>query len=163
MKEQLIEIINRLPGIEVVCISDPDDNKQPIKCTSSNIHRGGFTIFFHVDEGEQEGLFFLTRCVDGRYFQYGLNWRIQLSVGDVLHRNGDRPITYELKRIPLQDDTEEDLQDECKALVDNMSYHFNHVGFVELYNMNKDKYKISRLHYTATSWNRKSVIENLGI
>ena len=79
MKEQLIEIINRLPGIEVVCISDPDDNKQPIKCTSSNIHRGGFTIFFHVDEKEQEGLFFLTRCVDGRYFQYGLNWRTQGS------------------------------------------------------------------------------------
>ena len=118
-------------------------------------------IFLHIEECTQEGLFFLTRCMDRRYWEHGNKWRIELEVGDVEYPNGDRPITYMIFR-PLQDgDTEQILLDECKSLVNNMNAHFNHDGFMNHsgFNMNKEEYYL----IDETAFDRRVKLEKLGL
>ncbi len=153
----LIDTINSLPGIEITShILDQD---------YLYIKDGwnGLLLFFHVDQSDSEGLFFITRCLDDRYFEHGHKWRIELSVGDRKYDNGDRPITYHIFRPILDGDTEESLINECNDLIKNMSYHFNHDGFMVGFNMDKDRYKKSRLHYTNEAWDREMKIKELGI
>lgn len=119
-------------------------------------------IFLHIDQSEPEGLFFLTRCLDRRYWVYGNQWEIKLSVGDVIYENGDRPITYIIS-LDISDKSESDLVEQCESLIENMSYHFHHDAFMSGFNMNRDKYKECRLQYTTKSWERDKRIRELGI
>jgi hypothetical protein len=105
--QELIQIIESLPGIDIIQ-----------KDLEGFMHSHPY-IFFAVDEKEAEGLFFLTRCVDNRYWEFGNNWRIELSVGDQIHKNGDRPITYQLHRPEsrIKEPTLAELQTEYKSLI----------------------------------------------
>ena len=119
----------------------------------------GLLIFLHIEECTQEGLFFLTRCIDRRYWEHGNKWRIQLEVGDTDYQNGDRPLTYFIFR-PFQDgDTEQTLLDESKSLVDNMNHHFNHDNFMSGYNMDKGEYYL----VDEVAFDRRVKLENLGL
>lgn len=62
--QPILDSISSIPGIHIVQFSI--GWLQSIK------------IFFYSTD--QQGLFFLTRCVDRRYFKH--NWKITLSVGD---------------------------------------------------------------------------------
>lgn len=154
--EQLIDIISKLPGVEVT---------SHILDRSFNDIRSGWSgpsIFLHIDEGEAEGLFFLTRCLDNRYFKHGHLWRIELSCGDTPYENGDRPITYHIFRPLRGFESEGTLIREYNDLINNMVHHFNDDIFIEGYRMNREKFCDSRIHWTETSWNRKEKLGELG-
>lgn len=155
--EQLIDIISKLPGVEVT--------GHILNKTFDDIKSGwsGPLIFLHIDEGEQDGLFFLTRCLDKRYFEHGHIWRIELSVNDLNYSNGDRPINYQIFR-PLHGlETKETLYREYKDLIHNMVYHFNDDAFMKQYRLDRGKFIESRIHWTDEAWLRKEKIEEIGL
>lgn len=155
--EQLIDILSKLPGVEVTG-HILDKTFDEIKSKWS-----GPLIFLHMVEGEADGLFFLTRVLDKRYFEHGHLWRIELSCGDTPYENGDRPITYQIFRQLRGFESEGTLQREYKDLIHNMVYHFNHSGFMEHYRLDKSKFFESRIHWTDEAWIRKEKFEGLGI
>jgi hypothetical protein len=152
MKElykQLTETINALPGLE-----DSGSNLE----NSFDIIKSrwdGILLFFYSDEKDAEGLFFLTRCIDKRYWEYGHLWRIELTCSDQIHSNGDRPITYNIFR-PIGEETEEEIDKEIKSLIDNMDYHFHHDSFMSSFNMNRTKYDLKE-------WKREIKLNDLGL
>ncbi len=153
MKElykQLTKTIEALPGIEIT--------GHNISHSFSNIKSRwhGFYIFFHCSERDAEGLFFLTRCMDSRYWKYGHHWRIELSCGDQMHQNGDRPITYNIYRPFIEEETEEEIDKEIEDLIDNMHYHFHHDAFMSGFNMDRTKYDLKE-------WKREMKLNDLGL
>ena len=132
MKElynQLIETIKSVPGIEISGHNLIDSSKH-----------NGLYIFFHSNEKDPEGLFFITRSIDMRYWEYGHTWRIELTVADSPHENGDRPLTYQIYRPLIEQETLTEIDLEIQSLIDNMNYHYNHEEFMKAYNMDKGKY-----------------------
>jgi hypothetical protein len=125
MDDEVLELcnaMNALPGIETV-----------ESCCGHG--SGPFRIWFKVAKDEQDGLFFLTRCVDRRYWKYGYLWKIELSVGDMY--DGTLPITYCLSSGPI---VGEDAYTQAHSLVENMNDHINHKNFLELYNLDANKF-----------------------
>jgi hypothetical protein len=151
--KDLLMTIEALPGVHVTSTI--------LDKTFTNIKEkwNGILIFLHVEECTQEGLFFLTRCMDRRYWEHGNKWRIELEVGDVEHLNGDRPINYNLFRALQEGDNEQIIIDECKSLFDNMMDHFNHDNFMTHFNMNKEEYHL----VDEMAFDRRVKLENLGI
>lgn len=89
-----------------------------------------FRIWFKVTD--PIGLFFLTRCVDHRYWKYGYLWKIELTVGDSMFKDGSLPITYMLNSGPI---VGEDAYKQATDLLKNMDNHLNHKAFMEDYNL----------------------------
>jgi hypothetical protein len=122
----LCNAMNALPGIET---------------TESCCGHGGlgspFRIWFKVKKDEQDGLFFLTRCVDRRYWKYGYLWKIELCVGDMF--DGTLPISYILSSGPI---VGEDAYMQAESLVENLNYHLNHKNFMKLYELDINKFDI---------------------
>ena len=121
----LCDAINMLPGIrtfESCC----GHGKAP------------FMIFMRVStrpgprELRQEGLFFLTRCVDFRYWKYGSTWKIELQVGEVMSPNGDLPVIYMLHSGDVRG---AEAYDQANDLLQNMVYHLNHKNFMRGYRL----------------------------
>ena len=158
--KNLLMALQALPGVHVTSttLDGPFDR---IKEARRYGMKGwnGVLIFLHIEECTQEGLFFLTRCLDRRYWEYGNKWRIELEVGDVEHLNGDRPINYNLFRPFQEGDNEQIIIDECISLFDNMMYHFNHDNFMTHYNMNKEEYHL----VDEVAFDRRIKLENIGI
>ena len=153
MKElykNLNQTISSLPGIELTG-SNLTKTFDEIKSSWN-----GLLLFFYCSEKDAEGLFFLTRCIDRRYWEFGDLWRIELSCGDVTHPNGDRPITYNIFRKIQKQETEEQIDKEVKSLIDNMHYHFHHDNFMSGYNMDRTKYDLKE-------WKREMKLNDLGI
>lgn len=148
--KELTKIIDSLPGIELT------GNNLSHSFNKIKSSWRGTMIFFHSDEKEVEGLFFLTRCMDRRYWEYGHIWRIELSVGDQIHTNGDRPLTYNIYRPFIEDETEEVIDKEINSLIDNLHYHFHHDNFMSGYNMDRTKYDLKE-------WRREMKLNDLGI
>jgi len=120
----LCDVMNSLPGIETSesCFGHGCDS---------------FRIWFKVKETD-EGLFFLTRCVDHRYWKYGYLWNIDLYVGDMFDGNY-LPISYCLNSGPI---VGEDAYEQSKFLIDNMNYHLNIDKFKEYYKINLNKFDL---------------------
>lgn len=112
---ELSSTVNALPGIEVCHLLIID---------------GLPTLMFHVDEKIQDGLFFLTRCIDNRYFKFGKNWNINMMVGDILFQNGDRPLFYELVS------TSKDYKMEIRHLIENLNSHLFNENFMKMFKLN---------------------------
>lgn len=85
-----------------------------------------FMIWFKCDGTSMRGLFFLTRCMDRRYFKYGFEWNITLEVGDVI-RDGILPTIFLISSKSMGKES----YDEANDLVENMEYHLNHENFVK--------------------------------
>jgi len=126
----ICDAINSLPGLKTF-ESCSGHNKNPMR------------IFFYVvdftQKGEQ-GLFFLTRCVDKRYWEYGDKWKIELCVGDQ-SKITKYPTTFllhsgESKGI--------DCYEQSKSLIDNMNHHLNIESFIRGYKINLNNFKISK-------------------
>jgi len=153
--KNLLMAIQAIPGINVQSTN--------LYKTFEELNKwNGLLIFLHVEESciyKQEGLFFLARSIDRRYWEHGNKWKIELEVGDVNYENGDRPITYFIFR-PFQDgDTEQTLFEECKSLVDNMNHHLNHDIFMSGYNMHKEGYYL----VDEVAIERRFKLEDLGL
>ena len=151
--KNLLMAFDALPGVHVTS-SNLDKSFDKMK-----VGWNGLLIFLHIEECCQEGLFFLTRCLDKRYWEYGNKWRIELEVGDVEYPNGDRPLTYYIFRPFQDDDCEQFLLYECKSLIDNMMHHFNLDNFMTYYNMNKDEFHL----VDDVAFDRREKLENLGL
>jgi hypothetical protein len=153
MKElykQLTDTINSLPGIELTG-DNLSNSFDMIKSRWS-----GCYIFFWSDEKDAEGLFFLTRCIDSRYWEFGHLWRVELTCSDQIHSNGDRPITYNIYRPFTENETEDQIDKEINSLIDNMHYHFHHDNFMSGYNMDRTKYDLKE-------WKREMKLNDLGL
>ena len=157
MKElynQLIETIKSVPGIEIAGHNLIDSSKH-----------NGLYIFFHSNEKDPEGLFFITRSIDMRYWEYGHTWRIELTVADSPHENGDRPLTYQIYRPLIEQETLTEIDLEIQSLIDNMNYHYNHDAFMKAYNMDKSKYGlwITNPERALLEWRRDRKLKEIGI
>lgn len=127
MDPQCIDIcnaLNSLPGIETT-----------ESCCGHN--KNSFMIFFKVKNSKQ-GLFFLTRCVDRRYWRYGNDWTLELNVGDMFI-DKHLPITYFLHSGNIKG---QKAYKQIKDLVENMEHHLNHKGFIEGFKINLSKFNI---------------------
>ena len=131
----LLTTINALPGIEV---------------TSFNINRpfdeikysfGKIMIFLHINENDQSGLFLLTRSIDQRYWEYD-SWEINLSIGDQLYKNGDRPIWYNLNRKLSDDIKLDDIFSEIKSLCKSLNEISFNKKIIEYYNIDESKISV---------------------
>ena len=120
----LCDAINGLPGLETF-ESCNGHGQQP------------YRIFFKVKESKT-GLFFLTRCVDARYWKYGGNWKLELVVGDSWNgKEIDLPIYYMLHSNSV---VGRDAYDQAYLLVDNMNYYLNHLNFMKMYDLDITKF-----------------------
>jgi hypothetical protein len=151
--KDMLMAIQALPGVHVTSTI--------LDKTFTNIKEkwNGILIFLHIEECTQEGLFFLTRCLDRRYWEYGNKWRIELEVGDTEYPNGDRPITYMIFRPLQDDDTEQNIIDECLSLMDNMNGHFDRDTFMKHFNMKREEYHL----VDELAFDRRVKLENLGL
>jgi hypothetical protein len=151
--KNLLMAFQALPGVHVT--------STVLDKSFARIKKGwnGVLIFLHIEECTQEGLFFLTRCMDRRYWEHGNKWRIELEAGDNEHLNGDRPINYNLFRPFQEGDNEQIIIDECKSLIDNMMDHFNHDNFMTHYNMDRKEYHL----VDEVAFDRRVKLENIGI
>lgn len=114
----LCDAMNALPGIETTD-SCCGHSSSPLE------------IFFKVTS--EEGLFFLTRCVDRRYWKYGYLWGIELSVGDRYESGIEpRPVAYHLHSGPI---VGEEAYEQAKDLVRNMNNHLNIKAFMDGYDL----------------------------
>ena len=128
--KKLRSAMDSLPGITTFC--------------SSSDAKNGVNIWFKVNTSKQ-GLFFLTRCVDSRYWEYGDLWKIELNVGD-LYGNSDRkrifppyqlPVHYRLHSGPV---TGREAYRQAQSLIDNMNYHLNHENFIKCFGINVSRF-----------------------
>lgn len=144
----LLTTIQALPGINV----------HSYNFASSNSKNQSFInmIFLHVEEKNQEGLFFLSRCCDIRYWTHGDKWRLVVEVGDSLYLNGDRPIVYILSRKHISDEV---FAEECTSLVENLNYHFNQDIFIKYYKIDKSNFSA----VDEVAFNRNSKLKEIGI
>ncbi len=128
----LCNAMNSLPGIETFN-SCCGHGKNP------------FHIWFEVDPNKDprlQGLFFLTRCVDHRYWAFGHIWRIELSVGDMYdHADQILPTHYLLTSGKTKGEL---AYDQAKSLVKNMEEHLNHKSFFNGFDLELKKFKIPR-------------------
>jgi len=129
MDEEVIELcdaMNALPGIVT-------------KDSCCGHSSSPFDIFFKVTA--ETGLFFLTRCVDRRYWKYGYLWGIRLSVGDLYKTGWPRPIIYLLHSGPM---VGEDAYKQAKDLVRNMTHHLNHEAFMEGFDLDVNDFDLEK-------------------
>ena len=98
-----------------------------------------YRLLFKIKDTDV-GLFILTRCTNKRYFYYGENCNISLSVGDTIEYENNRPIIYILTiqggSAPLSGKYTADKIE--KELVDNILFHLNHEKFKEHFNINSE-------------------------
>jgi len=129
--QKLRSALDSLPGIKTFC--------------SSSNAKNGINIWFKVNNSKQ-GLFFLTRCVDNRYWEFGHLWRIELNVGD-MYGNSDfkrmgppfqLPIHY---RLTSGDVNGTKAYKQAQSLIDNMNYHLNHENFIKGFEIDVNKFK----------------------
>lgn len=80
---------------------------------------------------------FLVRCIDKRYWKYGGNWNIELSVGDQ-YKDNYRPICYMLHSGNFKG---EEALKQMNSLIENMVYHLNHKNFMKGYDLDVKDFK----------------------
>ena len=119
----LCNAMNALPGIETFesCCGHNDDQ---------------FRIWFKVKNSKQ-GLFFITRCANSRYWEYGHIWKIELIVGDMNYEQ--LPVHYYLHSGEVKG---KEAYKQAKSLVDNMNHHLNHENFLKYYKIDLNKFDI---------------------
>lgn len=84
---------------------------------------------------QNQGLFFITRCVDRRY--WGRDWSISLEVGDVIHKDNVLPTLFLLSSNKSKG---KKALKEARELFDNMEYHLNHENFTDGFHLDIDKF-----------------------
>lgn len=120
----LCDAMNALPGIKTIDSCCGHDETP-------------FSIWFRVSS--EEGLFFLIRCVDRRYWKYGCLWKIELLVGD-RYKSGDLlPVIYHLHSGVI---VGEDAYEQAEDLVRNMNDHLNIGAFLKGYDLNLDDFEL---------------------
>lgn len=121
MDKEVIDLCNALNSLPNIVTFE--------SCCGHGEH--GMRVWFLKEEDDDQGLFFLTRCTDGRYWEYGHKWSITLSVGDCFD-NGIRPTHFLLESEAVG----EEAYKQAESLIDNMNYHLNHHNFMKGFDIN---------------------------
>jgi len=121
----LVDAMNAIPGIVTT-----------ESCCGHG--RGRFLVFFQATD--PDGLFFLSRCIDTRYFQH--NWKITINIGDLPK--------YKLGYLLASDERTTDVYQQANALVENMNYHLNHPNFMRLFDLDVTKFQTIRRYEHIT-------------
>lgn len=130
----LCKAINSLPGV----ITDGETSGKGTET---------FKIWFKVDASPiswvnenscMQGLFFLTRCIDKRYFKFGDKVSISLSVSDTYKSRGLYPTMYMLEI----DAVGEEAYSIANSLHNNMIYHLNHKNFKSGFDIDLSNFKV---------------------
>ena len=126
---------------EVIALCDALNALPSIETFESCCGHGAdpFCIWFKVTDSK-EGLFFLTRCVDNRYWEYGYLWKLDLRVGDMF-KNNHLPIHYLLSSGNIVGDH---AYKQAESLVENMDHHINHEGFMDDYKLNINNFETTK-------------------
>lgn len=112
-------------------------------------------IFFEVNSNDNTGLFFLTRCLDRRYFIHGDEWTLKLEVSDRM-RDGNLPIIYMIERKNFKN---VNIESEIKELIDNMNQHLNHKGFMNGYELDINTFSVFDKK-TGKPWSLSAIEED---
>lgn len=91
-----------------------------------------FQIFFYVTSFT--GLFFVTRCVDRRYWKHGHEWTLELSVGDSWDGKV-LPTTFYLHSTRA---TGVEVYVQAEHLVETLNLHLNHKNFKKAFDISDD-------------------------
>lgn len=118
--------LNSLPGI-----------KTSESCSGHN--KEGIRIWFTVTDFV--GLFFLSRCINNRYWKFGNSWNITLDVGDRMKDN-ILPTYFVLRSSDVKG---KKAYKQLSDLIGNMNYHLNHNNFITGYKINVKKFKYINL------------------
>jgi Neuraminidase (sialidase) len=121
--------INAIPDIEVADIS---------------IYDNKIILFLNITINKitkEQGLFFLVRCIDRRYFRYDIE--LKVTCMDLNWENGDLPIVYELH---IESEKYATIQEKVDALIENMNDHINHRNFIDSYDIDLSRFKIRTLN-----------------
>jgi hypothetical protein len=121
----LCNALNSLPGIKTIESCCGHGNEP-------------FRIWFVV-RNTDTGLFFLTRCVDHRYWEYGYLWGIDLMIDDLWFKGNKLPIVYMIHSGPIFGQL---AYDQAKSLITNMNTHLNHKEFMEYYKLDIKTFKL---------------------
>jgi hypothetical protein len=153
--KNLIMSIEALPGIKV----GQNNLNNPFNKIVDTWH--GIFIFFTVNDTNNEGLFFLARCLSNRYWEHGHKWRIELEVGDQTSNDQPRPLTYFIYRPILKNDnvSESEISEEFQSLIKNMNYHYYHEKFMIDFKLNKDSYHLE----DELCFDRNIKLKDLGV
>jgi hypothetical protein len=129
----LLNTINAIPGINILNWGHYSQN---------NLNNEKVVIFFHYETiSDNDGLFFLLRSVDRRYFNFDVD--IKMSVSDLKHKNGDLPIIYE---IHIQNQKYATIEDIIIYMVNSMNSNINHDNFIKSYDIDLSKFSIRTLN-----------------
>lgn len=120
----LCDVMNALPGIETL---------------DSCCGHGSSSLGIYFKVTSEKGLFFLTRCVDHRYWKYGSLWGIRILVGDRYKSGGDLPITYLLHSGSV---IGEAAYNQAKDLICNLNNHLNNKAFINGYNLDINDFEL---------------------
>jgi len=102
--------------------------------------REKFSIFFQTyGRCHKEGLFFLARCIDRRYWKHGHHWEATLVVGDTYPQQEPRlglPVSY----ILACEVKGEEAYKQAEDLVRNLNHHLNHANFIKAFELDLSKF-----------------------
>lgn len=105
-----------------------------VKGRATNVSTGHVRIVIGVDNlTAMQGIMFLTRCIDRRYWGYGDTWTLSLSISD----RAESPISYMLESEAKGDESYQQAQD----LVENLFYHLNHQQFMNGFGLDVSQFK----------------------
>lgn len=144
---ELLETINALPGIY-------DVSSTPLYEPNGGWSES-FIIFFEVNSNDNTGLFFLTRCLDRRYFIHGNDWTLILEVGYKM-RDDNLPIIYMIERKNFKN---VNIESEIKELINNMNRHLNNKAFMDLYGLDINTFSVFDKK-TGKPWSLSAIEED---
>ena len=129
---------------EVVALCDAMNSLPGIATFESCCGHGKypFSIWFTADD--TEGLFFLTRCVDRRYWEFGRLWSITLSSGDT--KECGLPTFFNLASCSYvcgdvpQVSMGENAYMQAKDLIGNMHHNLNNSAFMDEFGIVAEKF-----------------------
>lgn len=101
-----------------------------------------FQIWFSLDfktSSAEKSLFFLTRCMDRRYWKHGHKWSLSMTVGDS-YDGQHLPAHFHISSNKVKG---KKAYKQAKNLVQNMNYHLNHKNFMEAYDLDLSTFSIT--------------------
>jgi hypothetical protein len=101
---------------------------------NATVHRPCLSFILDATNPHHDkGLFFIARCADRRYWEYGYDWRFGLSVGDIMSRDGNYPLYYSFHCE--RDLTISDCIANINSLIYNFNLHLNNKNFKKEFNI----------------------------
>jgi hypothetical protein len=115
-----------------------------IKVADIGIYDNKIILFLNITMDKttkEQGLFFLIRCLDRRYFRYEIE--LKVTCMDLKWENGNLPIVYELH---IENEKYATIKEKVDAFIKNMNEHINHKNFIDSYDIDLSRFKIRTLN-----------------